>query len=154
VGVKKLGSENKSIAAFLKNLRSWERKVKSHVKKIKPFINRVSKKDLKEFIDERRAEIKAKLHPQPHMDEIHKVRKAMKMVIYLAEVDDCVKTKTVSFYRELEEAIGDLHDKQVLLGLLSNHGKQEGDADRKIILTECRTSTDTIKKISRKFYKG
>jgi CHAD domain-containing protein len=114
-------------------------------------VKRVSKKEVRKFIERQEKEIRSKLYPKPVMEEIHKVRKAMKSVVYLSEIENFVSEKTLAFYREMEEAIGDFHDQQVVLGLLSQ-GKLQDDTKRKLMLRECRASSAHIRKRAHRFY--
>jgi CHAD domain-containing protein len=150
-GLDTSASGKKTVASFIKDIPAFRRKTKAQVEQLKAFIKQVKRKDLKKFTEEQEKEIRSKLYPRPVMEEIHKVRKAMKTMIYLAEIERFVSGKTLAFYREMEEAIGDFHDKQVVLGMLSK-GKLKDDTKRKVILRECRASSEHIKKMAHHFY--
>ena len=45
---------------------------------------------------------------------IHKVRKGIKELMYLSELEDDGKKRDVKFYDNMQDVIGQLHDKQVL----------------------------------------
>lgn len=152
-GVEKLGSGKKAATSFVKNIPSLKRKVKEQIKPIHSVVKRVSKKEVRKFIERQEKEIRSKLYPQPVMKEIHRVRKAMKSVVYLSEIENFLSEKTLAFYREMEEAIGDFHDQQVVLGLLSQD-KLQDETKRKLMLRECRTSSAHIRKCAHHFYRS
>ena len=52
------------------------------------------------------------------MPSLHKTRKTIKEVIYLSEADGGMEKKEMKFYDQMQDVLGELHDKQVLLGLL------------------------------------
>lgn len=153
-GVKKLGSDKNSILTFIKDIAALKENARVQIKKIKSMARKVSRKDLKKFLERQEKEIRSRLYPKPEMKEIHKVRKAMKSLVYLAEIDSLIPKKTIAFYHKMEAAIGEFHDQQVVLGMLSDAPKGEDDTNRKIILRECRDSSERIKKLSQKFYKS
>ena len=93
----------------------------------------VSKHDFHRYVRKRKKQIKSECFPLPEMNEMHNVRKDIKQVIYLCEVDN-QGTKTNVFYDKVQEVIGNLHDKLVLLDLLKKNITGTGKIEEEIKL--------------------
>ncbi len=142
-------------STFLAATNKFEKQIIEQQKKIGPFIQQVTNHDVKSFFKEKNKQIKKALTTKPDLTEIHKIRKAMKLVIYLADLNKSAKRKLLNFYHKMEQAIGDLHDKQVVLGLVTHESKRKIDPSaRKVILAECRDSISEIRKEAKKFYRN
>ncbi|HEY5749823.1 MAG TPA: CHAD domain-containing protein [Chryseolinea sp.] len=113
-------------------LKDFESKVPCFVhdideqtKKIKAFLGKVHKKDLRRHLKHLQKEIRAKLYPRLSSKEIHKTRKSIKTVLYISQAMNRLKKRKIAFYDTLQESIGTLHDKQSLLDALSKTGSTE-----------------------------
>ncbi len=118
---------------------------------LKPVFNELSKKRIVHYLRKTRKKIKSKLYPKAEMNLIHKVRKSIKGFIYLSE-DRQPNKKLVHFYAKEAVAIGELHDRQILLNLMA---KENGTSDKaliKKIKAECVSKKGEIVKRALKFY--
>lgn len=144
-------SEN-LIEAFCEDIPSFIDSVNKQWLKLKPFFQRLKRKDVEKYLRKIKKDIKSKLYPKPDMKLIHRVRKWIKTFIYLSGADHQSKKKLKEFYLKEVEAIGQLHDRQVLLNLIT---KQNGSADKtqiKKIKKECSDLRNRINKSALKYY--
>ncbi len=83
---------------------------------------------------------------------IHKVRKAVKEIIYLSKIQDTLKGKEVKFYDNVQDTIGQLHDKQVLLSLIRNKKDKTSITQREVIKAELLSDKKEIFRLVREYY--
>lgn len=146
------GNREKIVESFCEDIPSFIYAANEQWGRLKPLFRKLKKKDLEQYLRKTKKDIKTKLYPKPDMDIIHTVRKSMKGFIYLSEANHRPSKKLMKFFTKQVEVIGDLHDHQVLLNLMS---RQNGHADRvliKKIQQECDQKKDEIKKAARTFY--
>ncbi|MBI1767172.1 MAG: CHAD domain-containing protein [Bacteroidetes bacterium] len=148
------GNGEKLAISFSNDVHSFIDIVNKQWQKLESAFGKVRKKDLVQYLKKTNKNIKAKLHPEPAIDLIHKVRKSMKEFKYLSQSIQGSRKKRRKFYSAEIELIGDLHDRQVLLNLLN---KGNGAADKvtiEKIQKECDAKKDKIKKRALRFYRS
>jgi len=147
------GNSSDLVERFCEDIPAFIYAVNKQWTKLKSVFSKLKAKDLENFLRKTRKDIKSKLYPKPDMDLIHSVRKSIKAFIYLSEADHQDKKKLMRFYKKEVEAIGELHNRQVLLNLIT---KQNGRADRtaiKKIHQECSDLKDQVAKMALKYYR-
>ena len=95
-------TDNNIIKAFVEDTRQFVNKILEQEKSVKPLIRKVTKHELKDFVKRKNRQIEKVITSRPKIAELHKIRKAMKLVIYLSEVHTSAKKKTLKFYREMK----------------------------------------------------
>ena len=146
------GDSEKLVTKFCEDIPSFIYAVNKQWVKLKPVFKKLKAKDLEKYLRKTKKNIKSKLYPKPHMDIIHKVRKYIKAFLYLSKANGQKKKNLLEFYAKEVEAIGQLHDRQVLLGLLT---KQNGVADKtsiEKIQQECSKLRSQITKKAMRHY--
>lgn len=144
--------EESLTAAFESGIPQYIKMVKRRAPKLEILSRQVGHDDFKHYLQKERKLVKRRLHPGPNMRTIHKVRKNIKSIIYLSDIQGKLKSKEVKFYNELQQTIGALHDKQVLLGLLKDLNDETGKAQREIIDSETLLDKKEILRLVREYY--
>lgn len=139
------------ISAFKKDIPQLQNQIKIKSKELAPFINNVHKNDLQIYLRVKIKKVKSKLYPETKVDQIHKTRKLIKQMVYLSEAIGKIDLRQARFYDEIQEVIGLLHDKQILIELLNKEEDASTDDIQKIQL-ECLKDQNKIKKLSLQFY--
>ncbi|MHA4847853.1 CHAD domain-containing protein [Flavitalea antarctica] len=138
------GDIKESIAAFNSALPVYIANVKRLWNKLKNDLKRVDRGELKRYVRRKKKEIELKLNPQPQMSSLHKTRKAIKEIIYLSEADDILKEKEKKFYDQMQDVLGELHDKEVLLELLRVKNNKTIVSQYKAIESACESDKKVI----------
>ena len=73
--------------------------------------------------------------------------------MYLSELEDDGKKREVKFYDNMQDVIGRLHDKQVLLDLLKNKSGRAHRAQLSSINSECLSDKREIFRLASDYYK-
>lgn len=145
-------SSEKLALSFSNDVPSFTTIVNKQWLKLKSHFGKVKRKDLVHYLKKTKRNIKAKLYPEPATDLIHKARKLMKEFMYLSQATRRSEKKVNQFYKTEVELIGELHDRQVLLNLLT---KSNGAVDKILIQKikiECNAKKTKIKKRALQFY--
>lgn len=103
---------------FVDDIPAFKKAIHAAAKGILPFARQVKRAEIKRYLKQKRVAIRNCMNPRPAMKDIHKTRKAMKEVIYLSEAIGKEHKRVIVFYKEMEELIGTLHDRQTLLAAL------------------------------------
>lgn len=146
------GNNTELVSKFCADIPASIDAVNKQWTKLEPVFKKIKAKDLDRFLRKTKKHIKSKLYPKPDMDLIHRVRKSIKAFIYLSETDHQKKKKLMKFYKKEVETIGELHDRQVLLNLVT---KQNGKADKTVIKKirkECADLKDEVTTTALKHY--
>lgn len=134
------------VPAYIKTIKKRSRHLQTNLAK-------VQKKQANKYLQQKDKEIKGQLFPKADMHSIHKTRKSIKEVTYLAEAAGSQGGKKLKFYKALDERIGKLHDKQTLLTLLQTHRGPVHDAKRELIRAACLKDEARINKLSDRYYR-
>jgi CHAD domain-containing protein len=143
---------NKLITSFESNIPSFIKTTKRKRNKLKADVKQVKKNDIRRYLHEKQKEIKSQLFPRPRMRNIHQTRKTVKEVVYLSEANGKLGSKEIKFYDKMQDTIGKLHDKQLLLQLLkkkNDHGKTQSE----VIKAECLSDKKEIFRLAAAFYR-
>jgi CHAD domain-containing protein len=143
-----------AVEAFLEDIPYFVDRISGQWKKLKPRVANIRRKDFDHYVRSKEREIDSKLSPKPIMKDIHKTRKAIKAMLYLSKVKDDLPESTKTFYAEMEETIGQLHDKQVLLENLKKLNGQAGKARVGKLTSGCAQDKKKIEKMAKAFYAG
>ena len=141
------------ITLFESNIPSFIKTTKRKRNKLEPDVKQVKKNDLRRYLHKRRKEIKSQLFPRPKLQYIHKTRKVVKEVVYLSEANGKLPSKEIKFYDKMQDMIGTLHDKQVLLQLLKKQDDQNSKKKYEVIKTECLSDKKEILRLAAAFYR-
>jgi CHAD domain-containing protein len=144
----------KLITSFESNIPSFIKTAKRKRNKLEPDLKQVKKNDLTRYLHKKRNEIQSQLFPRPKMRYIHKTRKVVKEVVYLSEADGKLTRKEIEFYNRMQDMIGTLHDKQVLLQLLKKQNDQSSKTQYEVIKTECLSDKKEIFHLAADFYRS
>jgi len=143
----------KLITSFESNIPGFIKTAKRKRNKLEPDVKQVKKNDLRRYLHKKRNEIQSQLFPRPKMRYIHKTRKVVKEVVYLSEADGKLTGKEIEFYNKMQDMIGTLHDKQVLLQLLKKQDDQNSKKKYEVIKTECLSDKKEILHLAAAFYR-
>jgi len=146
--------EVESIKAFKAELQHSIREVKNLRNKLNVNFKRIHRDDLERYLRRKKEKIKLQLYPKPQVRTLHKTRKAIKEVIYLSKADGPLKKKEKTFYDQMQDVIGNLHDKQVLLGLLKMKRKPTGGNQYKAIKSACLSDKKEILRLAINHYRN
>ena len=143
----------KLIRSYVSSIPSFITTTKRNRNKLKTEVTHVKRNDLVRYLHKKQKEIKSQLFPRPKMRHIHKTRKDVKEVMYLSEANGKVSNKEINFYDKMQEKIGELHDKQMLLQLLKKKSDQTGKTQFEGIKAECLADKKEIIHLATTFYR-
>jgi len=146
------GNSRGSAAAFKSDIPRFIDEVKKNTKKLVAFSRRVHHDDFTLYLANKKKEVKSQLHPRPKVTIIHKVRKGIKELMYLSGLDDDGKKREVKFYDSIQDVIGRLHDKQVLVDLLKKKSARVYRVQLSLINSECRADKREIFRLASDYY--
>ncbi len=139
-------------AAFESDIPEFIKVARKNGDKLAIVTKKVHRDDFKQYVRKKKKEVKSKLYPKLRMNIIHKVRKAIKEVIYLSEVEGKLKGEEAKFYNEMQDAIGQLHDKQVFLELQKNKNDESVRKKCIVIKSECLADKKEIVRLVNDYY--
>ena len=116
--IDKLGDPKKHQDEFHVEIPFYMEQIRSHGKEIRDQLKKVRSRDVLKYLSKQMKAIKSRLVPKMNAKELHYVRKKIKLVVYLSGPVKLLGKKKSTFYSDLEQAIGKLHDQEVLLGFL------------------------------------
>jgi CHAD domain-containing protein len=146
------GSSRGSAATFKSDVPRFINEVKKNTKKLVAFSKRVHHDDFSSYLANKKKEVKSQLYPRPKVAIIHKVRKGIKELMYLSELEDDGKKREVKFYDDMQDVIGQLHDKQVLADLLKKKSASVYRVQLSSINSECRSDKREIFRLASDYY--
>ena len=146
------GNSRGSAAAFKSDVPRFTDEVKKNTKKLVAYSGRVHHDDFASYLANKKKEVKSQLYPRPKVAIIHKVRKGIKDLMYLSELEDDGKKREVKFYDKMQDVIGRLHDKQVLVDLLKNKSARVYRVQLSSINSECRADKTEIFRLASDYY--
>ena len=144
---------NELITSFQSNIPSFIKTAKRKRNKLEPEVKQVKRNEVRRYLDKKQKEIKSQLFPRPKMRSIHQTRKVLKEVVYLSEANGKLGSKEIKFYDKMQETIGKLHDKQLLLQLLKKKNDQNGKTQYEAIKAECLSDKKEIFQLAAAFYR-
>jgi len=144
-------TEHPSLETFESGVPEYLQTVKTQSKNLKPYLKKIKRHAIGRYLKHQYKKIKGKLYPHLALKDIHKTRKSIKEALFIAGSADHLKKKKKKFYDTLQEAIGNLHDKQLLLQLLNKHG---GDRhDHHALRAACAQDIRQIRSLAAAFYR-
>jgi CHAD domain-containing protein len=143
-------TEHPSLETFESNVPGYVHTVKVQSKKLKPYLKKIKSRDIGRYLKHQYKKIESKLYPHLALKDIHKTRKSIKAALFIAGSTDQLKKKKEKFYDTLQEAIGNLHDKQLLLQLLSKN--ESNHQNHRALRTACAHDIRQIRNLAANFY--
>ncbi|AYB35036.1 CHAD domain-containing protein [Chryseolinea soli] len=143
-------TEHPPLETFESKVPNYLQTVKAQSEKLKPYLKKIKDRDIGRYLKHQYKKIQSKLYPHLALKDIHKTRKSIKAALFIAGSTDHLKKKKEKFYDTLQEAIGNLHDKQLLLQLL-----KKNDNDRhhhRALRTACAHDIRQIRGLAAGFY--
>jgi CHAD domain-containing protein len=135
---------------FIDDIPFFIETIRKEWKTLKPHSRKISKNDFKRFFDSNMAEIESNLWPELSMKDIHKIRKTIKIVLYLSKIKNYLSGSEKAFFSRMEQMIGQLHDQQILLQALK---KDHVDPlEIKKVTDRCEKDEEKIKMLVAKYY--
>ena len=147
------GNVERSATSFKSDVPRYINVVKNRTKKLPAFSKHVRHDDFSSYLIDKKKEVKSQLYPRPKMAIIHKVRKGIKELMYLSELEDDRKRSEIKFYDNIQDVIGRYHDKQVLLDLLKNKNGETHRAQLSSIKSECLSDKREIFRLASDHYR-
>ncbi len=123
-----------------------------HAETVQEDVKGVRAKDLEKFLRKKMKMVQSKLYPVLKPRELHNVRKSIKQLVYLADLLKLLGPRKKRFYSRTEEAIGKLHDKEVLLAFLKTIPKHVDPSTVKTLRKACATDRKVLAQRAKKFY--
>lgn len=137
---------------FLAEVPFYIEQMTRHAEKVQQDIKSVRSKDIEKFLRKRMKMVQSKLYPVMKPRELHNVRKSIKQVVYLSDLVDQLGDKKKRFYARMEDAIGKLHDNEVLLTFLKTNPEHVDPTTVKGLRKACAADRKVIAQRAKKFY--
>ena len=147
------GNTRGSASAFKSDVPRFIDAVNKSTKKLIAYSRKVHHDDFISYMANKKKEVKSQLYPRPKVTIIHKVRKGLKELMYLSELENDGKKREVKFYDNMQDLIGGLHDKQVLVELLKNKSIRAYRVPLGQINSECRSDKREIFRLASDYYR-
>jgi CHAD domain-containing protein len=152
-GKENSGQEKSAVEIFIDDVPFFIKSILQQWKRIKPLIANIHRKELNEYMRELKKRVQNKLTPKPKMADIHKTRKAIKEILYLSKITGRISKRARTFYSDMEEVIGQWHDKQTLL---NNVPQLKGKSAHKNKLMQLKKASlkdqEKITQLARAYY--
>jgi CHAD domain-containing protein len=129
------------------------KRVKRKGNKLESVSGEVDRRDFSRYLQGKKKQVKSELFPLPQMSGIHGVRKDIKEVLYLSQVNGKSKSGKNEFYDKMQDLIGKLHDKQVLVEFVKAHTIEMSQAEEEMIKSACEADEKEIIRLATDFYK-
>lgn len=142
-------AHHQMISVFQGEITPFRSIIKKKYKKLKAALKNVKRKHFEKYLKLKKRELRSQLYPRLNESGLHKTRKVIKEVLYLSPIAGKHKKKLNPFYDELQELVGQWHDKQVLM---SSNKIQKEPAKLKQLKNACSDDLKKIKKLSNNFY--
>lgn len=140
------------LTTFRLQIPEFIKQAKKKGMKLESFSGKVNRNMFNRYLRRKRKKVKGELSPIPQMSMIHEIRKDIKEVLYLSQVNKSV-SKHHGFYDKMQELIGTLHDKQVLLDLLKKDNIKLTRTEEEMIQSDCLSDKKEIIRLASEFYK-
>lgn len=143
-----LDVDNNVVEDFVRQVPYFIATCKRSKKDLLPYARKVNHQAVVKSIKKFEGKLQKALTNTIRFDTIHKTRKLVKQVLYVSDIHGDLKKKERKFFDDLQELIGAVHDKQMLMILLrkpvkSEYQKALGDletainADKNAIIEKC-----------------
>jgi len=142
--------EVNSTLIFRSRIPTYLDKIKKSEAKILPQTEKIKSSTYKDFLRKKKIELENQLYPTFLQRDLHKTRKLIKEIYYLACIRSTRK-KLNSFLVESSDIIGNWHDKRIVIQKLRK-SVPETELIQKL-KAESRSDISTLKKLVQKFYK-
>ena len=134
----------KTIQKFNKKIPHFIEEIKKKEKDLTKHLSKVDDECYLEYLEEKNKDLKKELFPKINLKKLHVARKKIKELVYLNDIGNKNKLNSL---RDLENAIGSWHDKQMVLQLLKNDTDKSHQILIKKIKTEASNEIKLIKKM-------
>jgi len=106
------------VGNFVDRVPSFIRTCKKSRKSLLKHVKTIGHRKISNSINKFKKRLQQALTSKIKFEKIHKTRKLLKQVIYLSDIHHDLKKKKRKFFNDLQELIGNVHDKQMLMILL------------------------------------
>ena len=130
---------------FRDDVPKFKALVRTQRKRLKKYLEALSKKKARNYVTKRRLELKALLFPDFQSASLHKTRKIIKEVIFLKWIDK----KSITFFKKIEKVIGKWHDKQVVLEILNSDTYK---SQASVLIAACQEDLTILERTIHSFY--
>lgn len=116
--IPEISKTRKFVLSFKNDINNFQDISKKFDRKMKKYFARISKTNFKKYLSAQKNEMQKKLSRNLRMRELHELRKSIKEVICIFSINKG-SSKDIKYYHSLQNIIGNWHDKEALLQLLS-----------------------------------
>jgi CHAD domain-containing protein len=138
---REFGKFKKSIPQFLKSIKKNKKEIIKEIKHIKLWMYQT-------YLQRKKASLNKRIKKGYTEEELHKIRKHIKELIYLMNISK--QEATISSLIVIAEKIGNWHDKKSLLLLLNNKSADDLKTIR-ILKNEIKEDVKTIRPLLRNY---
>jgi CHAD domain-containing protein len=115
----KTKGQKKVIAKFHKKTTQYIKTTKQIHKKFERYFTHTNTTHLRKYISKIERQLCEKLFQKFNQDKLHPIRKQVKELIYLSQITNAENNlQKIETFNKLQDAIGNWHDKTVLIDLL------------------------------------
>jgi CHAD domain-containing protein len=148
-----LDPDRNAIEEFTSHIPGFIETCKSSEDRLLRAARKIDHKDIINTVEKTEKRLKKALTSRIKFELIHKTRKVMKQLIYLSEIHGDLKKKKRIFFDSLQELIGSVHDKQMLMIVL----KKPATAKHRKLLKDLSSALEndkrSISEMCNAFYK-
>ena len=147
------GKRSEFISSFIKNTNDNCRSVYRNYFELERYLTKVSSKCFKDYYSNKLLELKNMIHPELIESQLHNARKICKEIIFLSEISKNSKKYIDPFYENLQDRIGNWHDKSELLQTIKNNSGHISDKNSEKIGVEINSDLSAVKILISNYYK-
>lgn len=150
----KSGKQNLLVSNFRKNISRYKRMTAAIPNSIDKHSEKVNSSCLKKYSEVKKEKLNKQIFPILIIAELHNIRKIIKEIIYITGISRWSRKKLDPFYEDIQNLIGSLHDKQMLLKLLEEQFPGSHGESIIRLKSKCKTDIKNIILMISKFHKS
>lgn len=150
--VERLGDVGKARDRFRADTPFFMTEIAKLGKNMKPHWKKLRRKDITGYIKATRKQVKSALVPRLKAAQLHTTRKRVKQLIYLSRVSHRLGRKELRFCKELDAAIGTLHDKESLLEFLLSLPRRTVTSPIQLLRRQITEDRKAVGTLARMYY--
>lgn len=150
----KSGNHNLLVSNFRKNISKYKRMTATILNNIEKNLEKINSDCFKKYSEIKKEKLNKQIFPILIEAELHNMRKVIKEIIYIAGISSWSKKKLDPIYENIQNVIGSLHDKQMLLKLLEEQLPGSYEENINMLKSKCKTDMKNIILMISKFYKS
>jgi len=152
--LEQLGEPQRLEAKFRADIPFFIPQVEKLGKKLRPRMKKVRRKDVAGYVMELEEFIRDTFVPRLNPRRLHAARKRMKQRVYLTRFYDGLLKEDRKFYSDMENAIGVLHDKEILLEYLAGMPRGVATTSKTLLRSQIATERKAISTAATVFYRN